>query len=44
MFFYKTVYMKCPYCRFCVEVDSNCTLCSMYGRALSSLDDFNSDR
>ena len=44
MFFHNTVYMKCPYCRFCVEVDSNCNLCSMCGGSLSSLDEINLDR
>lgn len=44
MFIHNIVYVKCPYCRFCLEIDINCQLCPMCGGSLNPLENIDLDR
>lgn len=40
MYFHNIVYIKCPYCRFSIEVDSSCTSCHLCGGTFNSLETY----
>ena len=37
MYLHNIVYIQCPYCRFSIEVETNCTSCYICSGPISSL-------